>query len=373
MKFNEKVQKIRDAMNKVIFEREDVVNACAVAMVSEKNIFMLGPAGCAKSMIPRTFVSCFSDNPKYLDIQADPFLKKDEWEGMVDPFKFKNGTYERIRKNLSTEADIINVDEIGRTESILNCMYRLFNEKIYTEMGVNHNAPIKLVFATSNSVLPPSHAALFDRFSFFFVTEAMSDDNCDLLLEEENQISLQKDEMFTLKEFENARMLIPSIILSEDIKKIWKDICCHLRPEGVIVSDRAKRWSGRIMKASAICEGRNEVTEEDIWILRNVFARTDKQIPIVNKVMRQYVNKELDQIINLYDDYKNVYNEWKNAGKINSRLFEGQGREILDGFKKISPKSINKSEYERFMKDMRSLHQELNIASLNEMRHGTGR
>jgi MoxR-like ATPase len=367
MKFHEKVAASRIAINKVAFEREDVVHALFIAILARMNLFMLGPAGCAKSMISRLFAASIKA-ASFLDIQCDPFLKKDELIGMVDPFKFKTGLYERIKQNLATAVDIMNLDEIGRTESILPSLYRLLNEHFYTEMGINHPCPLQIAIATSNSMLPASHAALFDRFVFFFFTEAMTDENDHLLLEDENPLVLSDDEKLTIQEILLERNKISSVVIPDAIRTTWKNINASLRPEGIIVSDRAKRWSGRVMKASALCEGRMEVTDDDLWVLRNVYSRNDKQISIVKKIMRQHVNKELDAICCMYDDYKNVYNEWKNAGKINSRLFEGQGKEILESMKKISPKSINKSEYDRYMKDMRMLQQELNIASLNEMR-----
>jgi len=371
-KFSDNVKQHRGILKHLLIEREEIIDALHIALLSRKNVYLIGPGGEGKTKIAKDFSKLCS--MKFFDQQFHSFTKVDDWEGIVDLNEFKQGRLIRKVANFAPGADILLADEIGRGGAVLSCMYRLLNEGTYMEDGVMKQAPVELVFAGSNSMLPTEHDALFDRFPFFFECKKVSNENLlEILMDDDKEVILPENEKITKVMVHEARLEMLKVKLSKDIAMMIVDINAKLEEEGIHISTRLNRWSRTILQSSAYCEGRQEVIDEDVWVLRNVYARTLKQKPIVAKILRSICNQELDLMLLTFDQLDAYFNKWEQNAC--PRMLDGgdcaeSAKELLKAIESVKPKDINKAEHSRLVLQGKAKVAAISASALAKRRQG---
>lgn len=373
--FVSKVAIHRAIMMKSLIERDDIITILHVAMLANKNIYLIGPGGEGKSLIASLFAKLF--DMSYFEYQLHSFSKIDDWEGPTDVKEFQNGVLKRKTANFSPNAEIILADELPRGQALLSCMYKLLNEGTYYVDGKIEKAKRKLLIAGSNHMLPAEHDALFDRFPFFMECNMISNDAIyDLYMSDEPVIVINDEDKLNGKTLELAQSEMKSIPNSDYIAKTMQSINAQLKLEKIHISTRLNRWCNLLMKANAYCEGRDEMIDDDVWMLRNVLARTNKDRAKVAEILRKHVNQELDVILTTYDKCVEFYSNWESSGcpitspENNSKDSHTCIKEMFKEIENIKPKAINQAEHKRVTKSANELVIQIAKSQINKQKIG---
>lgn len=209
-------------------EREELVHTIALALLTKKNLFVLGKPGQAKSQAIDLF-RLHIDDAKQFDVlmskgidqeqlfgrldlssiipghislsrlKSDPTYQKmkEEMEKLLEDTgnsdqsseltrlrtcmenrrqclaEVYGGKPEIITENKIPESDIVFLDEVFKAnDGVLNSLLKALNERIFTNEGVTKSIPTISFFAASNEI-PNFHnpeeqslRALYDRFDF---------------------------------------------------------------------------------------------------------------------------------------------------------------------------------------------------------------
>lgn len=231
---NQKMNNVINEVSDSLAEREELVYTIALALLTGKNLFVLGKPGQAKSQAIDMFRSRIRGAKQFdvlmskgidqeqlfgrLDLAsiipghiphsllkrdagyeamskeleelladnatgADAFARSLELQQKMESYRkclaeLHGGTPEIITENKIPDSHICFLDEIFKAnDGVLNSLLKALNERIYTNEGVSVNIPVISFFSASNEIPnfnnpeEQSLRALYDRFDFKVHTE----------------------------------------------------------------------------------------------------------------------------------------------------------------------------------------------------------
>lgn len=235
---------LNDKMNAVmadvcgsLAERDELVHTIALALLTGKNLFVLGKPGQAKSQAIDLFRahirgakqfeilmskgtdqeqlfgrldlasiipghvsrSVLNKDPKYAEMRRDlkalmdgaqddyQYAELGELQGRMNRYKAAlalqyEGVPEMLTENKIPESHICFLDEIFKSnDGVLNSLLKALNERTYTNEGVSVSIPVISFFSASNEIPnfnnpeEKSLRALYDRFDFKVNTHDVKD------------------------------------------------------------------------------------------------------------------------------------------------------------------------------------------------------
>jgi MoxR-like ATPase len=164
----EKFLATRKELAAALIERDDEVDLALTALVAQENVLLVGPPGCAKSLLLDSLMRWMSG--RRFSVLLNRFTTPEEVLGPISVSGLKADVYRRVTAGKLPEADLCFLDEVFKASSaILNVLLRLLNERAYeVGDGTTVQVPLKLAVAASNEWPSPETgkelAALFDRF-----------------------------------------------------------------------------------------------------------------------------------------------------------------------------------------------------------------
>lgn len=351
----DKMLAVIDDVNAQVAEREELVEAIAIALLTRKNLFILGAPGQAKSYAInqfRTRITGARQFERLLSKQTD----EDQLFGRIDlsslipgsvPLSVleKNPQYqdmcgrlktrlaagqdtgdlpeqiERQRKALAElyggepqvntsgkipEADICFLDEIFKcNDGVLNSLLTALNERKYTNEGSTYPIPTISFFAASNEIPNFSDPqekileALYDRLELKVVTEdiAERENRMAVLRSKEQGRSGQISATISLAELEQVQQEVADVLIPDAINDLADDILCQLRKDGIRVSDRKYLNYYPIAQAKAWLSGHSKVTPQDLLALKNYLwdKPTDRTV-VASTLERMCINPMQDKV-----------------------------------------------------------------------------
>ena len=345
-------------VNAQVAEREELVEAIAVALLTRKNLFILGAPGQAKSFAINQFRARITGARQFerlLSKQTDEeqlfgridlsslipggvpqaVLDKDSrYQEMCRSLKarLENGKdcgdlpeqMERLRKALSAlysgepqvntagklpEADIVFLDEIFKcNDGVLNSLLTALNERKYTNEGRTYPIPTISFFAASNEIPnfnDPQEKileALYDRLELKVVTEEIA--------QRENRMAVLKSKQagghgavtasFTLDDLAAMQSEVAAIPVPDAINDLADDILCVLRKDGIRVSDRKYLNYYPLAQAKAWLEGHRQVEPQDLLILKHyLWEKPSDRAKVSSALERMCMNPLQDKVNNI--------------------------------------------------------------------------
>lgn len=354
---NEKMKAVIAEVNSTLAEREELVHTIALALLTRKNLFVLGDPGQAKSQAIDTFRSHIA-GAKQFDILMSKGIDQEQLFGRLDlasiiPGNVSNSRlkgdpkYEAMRiqlKNLmdtaATDQDYMQLSQLqsnmvryrnamalynqGNPEiltegkipdshicfldelfkandGVLNSLLKALNERKYTNEGVTMTIPVISFFSASNEIPNFNNPeekclrALYDRFDFKVCTCNVQDkDNRMKIL-----VAKRKDSAdtitatITLQELEQMQTEVKTVRVPAGIDVLADNILCELRRKEITVSDRTYFNYAPVVQAEAWLNGRDAVAPTDLKALVNYLWNRPEERVTISEVIDKLVTNPL--------------------------------------------------------------------------------
>lgn len=320
----ENLLKIEAELNDIFIEREDEIRMLTLAFISGSNGFFHGPAGTGKSALVEEYSSRIK-RANYFRILMGKTTEPGEIFGPVSINAMKNDIYKVNTKNKLPEANISFIDEIFKANSaVLNNLLSIMNEKVFLNDTVKKVPLISLIGASNEYYEDDSLIALYDRFLLRW--------NMDYIKEPSNRIELfkrylkERGESSPLCKFGEVKSyttinIEDLIILNEKVKAVTIDakvlntynkLISTLLKKNIIISDRRKNESLKVIQGAALLDGRYAAEVEDLDVLKYTFWSNEDDINLILEEVNKLSNPNKNKLNNMkkaFNDYKKQIDE----------------------------------------------------------------
>ena len=352
-----KMKAVISEVSDSLAERDELIHVIALALLTRKNLFVLGDPGQAKSQAIDKFRSHITDARQF-DVLMSKGIDQEQLFGRLDlasiipghisNSRLKNDAkYCEMRKQLKalmdtagTDADFIQLSELqGRmsryqgalalynqgspeiltdgkipdshicfldelfkaNDGVLNSLLKALNERKYTNEGVTTDIPVISFFSASNEIPNFNNPeekclrALYDRFDFKVCTRNVADrgNRMKILKAKQNGTDSYIGTTFTLEELYQMQDEVSGVIIPDSIYEITDNILCELRRKEITVSDRTYFNFAPVVRAEAWLSGRNTVIPTDLISLVNYLWNKPEEYAIVRETIEKLITNPL--------------------------------------------------------------------------------
>lgn len=345
-------------------ERGELVHTIALALLTRKNLFVLGEPGQAKSQAIDTFRSHIV-GAKQFDILMSKGIDQEQLFGRLDlasiiPGNVSNSRlkndpkYEAMRVQLkqlmdtaatdqeymelaSLQSNMIRyrnamalynqgnpeiltegkipdshicfLDELFKAnDGVLNSLLKALNERKYTNEGVTMTIPVVSFFSASNEIPNFNNPeekclrALYDRFDFKVCTSNVHDmeNRMKILVAKRNGNGDAMTATITLQELEQMQAEVKAVKVPASIDVIADNILCELRRKDITVSDRTFFNYAPVVQAQAWLAGRDTVEPADLKALVNYLWNKPEERTVISEVIDKLVTNPLGDKLDAY-------------------------------------------------------------------------
>jgi MoxR-like ATPase len=314
------ILKIEEELNELFIERENEIRMLTLAFITGSNGFFHGPAGTGKSALVEEYRNRIEDC-SYFRILMGKTTEPSEIFGPVSINAMKNDIYKVNTKNKLPEANISFVDEIFKANSaVLNNLLTIMNEKLFFNEEIQKVPLISLIGASNEYYEEDNLIALYDRFLLRW--------NIDYINEPSNRITLFKNyldrrrESSLLQENETVKMHVCKInikdlmVINEKVKEItisikvlntYNKLLTTLLRKNIVISDRRKNESLKIVQAAALLDGRDEAEIQDLEVLKYTLWTDEEDLAAILEEVEKLANPNKNKLRNLkatFEAYK---------------------------------------------------------------------
>lgn len=338
-------------------ERDELIHVIALALLTRKNLFVLGEPGQAKSQAIDRFRSHITDakqfdvlmskgidqeqlfgrldlasiipghisnsrleaDEKYCNMRKElkqlmdtavtdaDFMCLSELQGKMSRYQgalalYSQGTPEMITEGKIPDSHICFLDELFKAnDGVLNSLLKALNERKYTNEGITTDIPVISFFSASNEIPNFNNpeekclSALYDRFDFKVCTRNVEDrsNRMKILKAKQNGTDSCISTTITLDELWQMQDEVHGVKIPESIYEIADNILYELRRKEITVSDRTYFNFAPVVQAEAWLNGRDKVIPADLKALVNYLWDKPEQYSVVAEVIDKLVTNPL--------------------------------------------------------------------------------
>ena len=354
---NNKMNALIDEVCEELAEREELVHTIALALLTRKNLFVLGEPGQAKSQAIDLFRShitgakqfdilmskgtdreqlfgrldlasiipghvshtVLNGDPRYaqmrkrlaelMDSAQDDcgYVEIDELHGRMNRYKAAlalqhEGVPEMVTANKIPESHIVVLDEIFKAnDGVLNSLLKALNERTFTNEGVSVSIPVISFFAASNEI-PNFHnpeekslRALYDRFDFKVNTRYVEDkaNRMKILQKKQKNVAAPMQAGIRLEDLYAMQEEVKAVKIPDSLNELADNILCELRRKDIMVTDRTYFGFSPVVQAEAWLAGRNTVQPQDMKALVNYLWDKPEDREIVEETITRLTENPL--------------------------------------------------------------------------------
>jgi MoxR-like ATPase len=279
----EKLAATRRELSTALIERDEEVDLVLTALVAQEHVLLVGPPGCAKSLLLDSLMSWM--NGKRFSILLNRFTTPEELLGPISVTGLKSDVYRRVTTGKLPEADLCFIDEVFKGSSaILNVLLKILNERTYeVGDGTSIKVPLKLAVGASNEWPSPETgkelAALFDRFLLRRSVRPI------LTLGGRKRLLWERDHTpklstsITPAEVDQAHTEASKLPWTEEARQAMESILRELAKEGVQPGDRRQFKAIGVAQAFTYLNGADHVEPEHLEVLAHVLWDSPEEQP----------------------------------------------------------------------------------------------
>lgn len=327
-----RIRRIRDALTAGLVERDLAIRLALLAALAGEHLLLIGPPGTAKSLLARRLHLAFADST-YFERLLTRFSVPEELFGPLSIKGLEEDRYERLTDSYLPKASIAFLDEIFKANSaILNALLTLLNEREFDNGAERVATPLMAVVGASNE-LPESGEldALFDRFLLRLQLAPVSKHEFPKLLQlPAEPPAIPNDIKLTSVNLKEIQSDAAGVHMPDDVLALLCDLREWCHSEDIFVSDRRWRKVVKLLKTSALTNGRNAVSIWDCWLLQHcLWGDAGEREKIYNWYVARVgvVCAEPVRLIGLVNGYEQKLNKDKSG---QSRKRDSKGRFLFD-------------------------------------------
>jgi MoxR-like ATPase len=387
---NMKMLAVITEINTLTAEREELTEAAALALLTRKNLFVLGDTGQAKSHVINEFrkrITGAKQFERLLSKQADEeqlfgridlsslipgnagaevlasdadyaaalsALARAKETGDAEKTEEALGKAEICRRAacflhgsgprlLTTgkipDSHIVFIDEIFKAnDGVLNSLLTALNERRFTNEGETADIPVISFFAASNEIpnfknteeliLKP----LYDRLEIKIVTEYIESraERLRVLKNKQSGKFATPESTVTLDELFAMQEEVRNTEVPEEINVLTDDILCELRETGIHVSDRKYFGCYPLTQAYAWLYGKTRVEPQDLIILKHCLWNEPGEREKVRQILeRLCVNPLKSALADILKMAAESYGDFETSAEANTTARIGKLRNEL--------------------------------------------
>lgn len=309
-----KLRTIEAELGALFVEREEVVRAMLLALLSQEHLALIGPPGTAKSMLITELAKRVGDPAgnglRCFVYLLTKFTTPEELFGPVSISGLKADDYRRVTDGKLADVELAFLDETFKASSaILNYLLRLMNEREFENGRQSAQAPLISLFGASNELPQETELeALFDRFLLRMIVGYVSEGGFTRLQQLiANHRARQAPQTMTRAELVALQQTVNQLPVPGPIIDIIAQLRRELGSKGIRVSDR--RWGKTygVLRAHALLEGRSAVEEEDLAVLKHLLWSSPDQQAEISKLCARLSNPINGKATELADQAASVY------------------------------------------------------------------
>ena len=284
-----KLREVGRALEQRFLGKEELTRLMLVALAGGEHMLLVGPPGTAKSALVRHLSRLI--DARYFEYLLTRFSEPSELFGPVDIKAFREGSYLRRTEAMLPEAEIAFLDEIFKSNSaILNSLLTLLNERRFFTGSRTIKVPLCSLYGATNEI-PNDDAlsAIFDRFLIRARSENLDSFHFHGLVERgvRAEVALATSADESIKPLVSVadlrlvhRRVEALLVFPEDFLARYKGLIFQMRSEGISISDRRVVKLLKLFAASALIDGRPQVNDSDLFVLKHVWNSVD-QAPLL--------------------------------------------------------------------------------------------
>ncbi|MDI6824702.1 MAG: AAA family ATPase [Bacillota bacterium] len=300
---------IEDYLRSRLFEREDAIRGCLLALLAREHVLVLGPPGTGKSDMVR-------------ELERTLGLRRFEWlltkfsvpEEIVGPVSVKamqEDRYCRVTIGKLPEAEIAFIDECFKASSaILNTMLAIMNERVFHNDGQPVKVPLQCLFGASNEVPQGDDESALQAFMARFLLRYQ----VNYLVEQANflaMLDLQEPTQWptmTQAELAAAQQAVAQVVVPQEVKEAIFALRKELADQGIVISDRQWHRSVKVLRASAFLDGRAQVdVARDFDVYCHICWTDPSQQRTVVKTVRRVADPLAERVLELLEEAQELY------------------------------------------------------------------
>lgn len=318
-----RVQQITDEVLVRNIERQNLIKATWVGIISGHPLFALGPTGVNKTatirQMARRIDSAVFDERLIPAVKSAADLFVEATEIHETPLPNNGGTATSLKERLGRAAlaHIFFGDEFFKDEDhpVLNALIDYALEGIVRHEGGVHKTPLMLFVAAGNETPDPTGrlAAVWSRMTLRLVVKPLDRTGKKALVASrtaryQEQVTgqlIQSPTLVTLADVQTLRDARPFVVVPESVIDTVLDIYDELGNRSDadfsnLLND--DRRFGRIfdaMQAMTLMAGRDTVSNNELGILKWMLWDDEGQIPVLTEVLAPYTRTPLSEAAEL--------------------------------------------------------------------------
>jgi MoxR-like ATPase len=312
----EKLLSIEKEMNGYLKERREQIRGLVLAILSRVHLFLLGPAGTAKTLQLLLAVSAIrgADTENRL---MHPMMSSDELFGPPKLSALKKDKFERALERGIGLKHFVSIDEIWKgPAAALNSLLKWLNERRVDSGSEEVDSPLECCLTASNE-LPEEDCGLsplFDRFvlryevphlrgSTAWTEVVFGPDDADMDIETKVK----------LEELHKAQEEVKAILIGDHVMETALALREELLKEGLERSARRYKNAMKVVKASAYLNGRAMATLDDLEVLRHVLWDEPGERQAIDRIIMRLTNPAKQKAQELWHGVMTSYKEFTEA------------------------------------------------------------
>jgi MoxR-like ATPase len=310
------LNKILDEVSSMFLERRAVIEALLLAVLAKEHGFILGPPGTAKSMLSREIFSRFPGAEYFEAILS----KTRPAEAVLGPYDIPalrdHGHLHRKINGFLPTAHFAMLDEIGKMSPTLghDLLAVILERRLHQVNGGRSWIDVPLYSFIGGSNEHPAEesddaAALWDRLLVrTHVDYIQESSNFATLLQSAVLLpALPARTTIDFKDLADAiDNVVPTIQVPLNVIETVLRLRDDLRSQEIVPSDRRWRQCVKLLQAQAFLQGRSQVEEDDIGVLRHALWDLPTQIQAVERATLSLSNPVAEAAMKLLDDVEAI-------------------------------------------------------------------